>query len=117
MRPVCTSPRFAGTFNDPSVVAAYRHRPPQPPATLAILRRLIVDEPRSVLDAGTGLGDVARELAPDRECTDTVDFSERMIEAARSLPGGDDPRIRGSARRSNAPISVARTLSSLPPTA
>ena len=76
------------------MVAAYRHRPPHPPATMAILRRLIVDEPRSVLDAGTGLGGLARELAPDCERVEAVDFSEGMVEAARSLPGGDDPRIR-----------------------
>lgn len=62
---------------------------------LAILRRLVVDEPRSVLDAGTGLGDVVRELAPDLERMDTVDFCERMIEAARSLPRDDGPRTRG----------------------
>ena len=93
-RPACRSIRFAETFKDPSVVAAYRHRPPHPRATLAILRRLIVDEPRSVLDAGTGLGGLARELAPDCERMDAVDFSKGMIEAARSLPGGDDPRIR-----------------------
>ena len=75
------------------MVAAYRHRPPHPPDTMAILRRLIVDEPQSVLDAGTGLGELARELAPDCERVDAVDFSEGMIEAARSLPGGDNPRM------------------------
>ena len=50
------------------------------------------------MDAGTGLGDIARGLAPDCiERVDAVDFSEGMIEKERpvSLPsGGDDPRIR-----------------------
>ena len=92
-RPAYRSIRFAETFKDPSVVAVYRHRPPHPPATMALLRHLIVDEPRSALDAGTGLGDLARELAPDCERVDAVDFSEGMIETARSLPGANDPRI------------------------
>ena len=61
------------------MVAAYRHRASHPPATMAI-RRLIVDEPRSVLDAGTGLGCLARELAPGSERVDVVDFSEGMTE-------------------------------------
>ena len=94
IRPACRGVEYAETFKDPSVVAAYRHRPPHPPGTFDLLRRLIVDRPRSLLDAGTGLGDLARKLAPDCERVDAVDFSEGMIETARSLPGGDDPRIR-----------------------
>ncbi len=93
-RPACRSVEFAETFKDPSVVAAYRHRPPHPPGTFDLLRQMIVDSPRSLLDAGTGLGDIARGLAPDCERVDAVDFSEGMIETARALPGGDDPRIR-----------------------
>lgn len=94
IRPACRSVEFAETFKDPSVVAAYPHRPPHPPGTFALLRKLIVDRPRSLLDAGTGLGDLARQLAPDCDRVDAVDFSLDMIQAARSLPGGDDPRIR-----------------------
>ena len=93
-RPACRSVEFAETFKDPSVVAAYRYRPAHPPGTFDLLRQLIVDHPRSLLDAGTGLGDIARGLAPDCDRVDAVDFSERMIETARALPGGDDPRIR-----------------------
>lgn len=93
-RPACRSVEFAETFKDPSVVAAYRHRPPHPPGTFEVLRRLIVDRPRSLLDAGTGPGDIARGLAPDCDRVDAVDFSRGMIRAARALPGGNDPRIR-----------------------
>ncbi|MCY3548441.1 MAG: class I SAM-dependent methyltransferase [Gemmatimonadetes bacterium] len=93
-RPACRSVAYAETFKDRSVVAAYRHRPPHPPGTFDLLRQLIVDRPRSLLDAGTGLGDLARALAPNCDRVDAVDFSERMIEMARSLPGGDDPRVR-----------------------
>ena len=93
-RPACRSVEFAETFKDPSVVAAYRHRPPHPPGTFDLLRQLIVDRPGSLLDAGTGFGDLARGLARHCDRVDAVDFSAGMIETARSLPGGDDPRIR-----------------------
>ncbi len=93
-RPACRSVAFAETFKDPSVVAAYRHRPPHPPGTFDLLRQLIVDRPRSLLDAGTGLGDLARALARHCDRVDAVDFSARMLETARTLPGGDDARIR-----------------------
>ncbi len=53
-----------------------------------------MDRPRSLLDAGTGPGDIARGLAPDCDRVDAVDFSRGMIRAARALPGGNDPRIR-----------------------
>ena len=94
IRPTCRGVEFAETFKDPSVVAAHRHRPPHSPRTFELLRELIVDRPRSLLDAGTGLGDLARELAPDCDRVDAVDFSRGMIETARSLHGGGDPRIR-----------------------
>ena len=68
-RPACRSVELAETFKDPSVVAAYRHRPPHPPGTFEVLRELIADHPRSLLDAGTGLGDLARELAPKAHTT------------------------------------------------
>lgn len=87
IRPACRRVEFAKTFKDPSVVAAYRHRPPHPPGTFALLRDLIVGRPRSLLDAGTGPGDIARELASDCDRVDAVDFSLDMIEVARSLPG------------------------------
>ena len=57
------------------MVAAHRHRLPHPPRTFELLRELIVDRPRSLLDAGTGLGDLARELAPDCDRVDAADFS------------------------------------------
>ena len=93
-RPTCRGVDFAETFKDSSVVATCRHRPPYPPRTFELLRELIADRPQSLLDAGTGLGDLARGLAPDCDRVDAVDLSRGMIETARSLHGGDDPRIR-----------------------
>ena len=87
---------YASIFKDASVVRAYPHRPPYPPRTFEILAGLIPEgaEPRTVLDAGSGTGCVARNLLDSAERVDAVDFSPAMIEAGRALPGGADPRLR-----------------------
>src|SRR5262249_55186769 len=63
-KPDHLGPEYAAQFGDPSVVAAYRHRPPYPAEVFDILVGLIADEPRAVLDVGTGTGEIARGLAP-----------------------------------------------------
>jgi trans-aconitate methyltransferase len=75
-------------FADPSVVAAYRHRPPIPAPILDRLIELLPAEPRTVLDAGCGTGAVAAALAPVAERVDAVDPSPTMIaEGRRRLSG------------------------------
>jgi SAM-dependent methyltransferase len=84
-------------FQDANVVDAYRHRPPYPAETFAILAALLGDGPRVVLDAGCGTGDLALGLlqhVPGIERVDAVDLSPAMIAAGRARPGGDDPRLR-----------------------
>jgi SAM-dependent methyltransferase len=104
-KPDHLGPEYGAQFGDPSVVAAYRHRPPYPPAVFDVLVGLIVDEPRAVLDVGTGTGEIARGLAPRVERVDAVDPSPGMIATGQRLPGGDHPHltwIEGYAE--NAPI-------------
>jgi len=84
----------AGRFQDQSVVDRYHLRPAYPPETFTILNELIVDEPRAVLDVGCGTGNVARPLAEYVAHIDAVDLSLPMLERARTLPGGDSPKIR-----------------------
>ena len=84
----------AARFQDPSVVDAYQLRPPYPPETFTILADLIVDQPRIVLDVGTGPGKIARELAPFVDRVDALDWSAAMIALGQRLPGGNDSRIR-----------------------
>jgi trans-aconitate methyltransferase len=89
------SAEYASIFADMSVVEAYRHRPPYPQQTFAILEGLIPGAaPRAALDAGCGTGFVARPLAQYIDRLDAVDVSEAMIAAGTRLPGGDDPRLR-----------------------
>src|SRR5581483_9207425 len=84
----------AGRFQDQSVVDRYHLRPAYPPETFTILNELIVDKPRAVLDVGCGTGNVARPLTEYVEHIDAVDLSLPMLERARTLPGGDSPKVR-----------------------
>ena len=85
---------YAEQFQDPSVVEAYAARPPYPDELFDLLDELLEDQPRVVLDAGCGTGSVARPLAARVDRVDAVDFSEGMVAAGRTLPGGDRPNLR-----------------------
>jgi SAM-dependent methyltransferase len=94
-KPAQWGPEHAGTFAEPGVAEAYRHRPMYPPATFTILCDLLAPGvPARVLDAGCGTGFVARPLAPLVEQVDAVDIAPAMVAEGRRSPGGDHPRIR-----------------------
>jgi SAM-dependent methyltransferase len=93
-KPLFWSREQAATFEDASVAAAYRCRPPHPPATFAILTELLKDGPRTVLDLGCGEGLVARPLAPLVDRVDAVDVSAAMVAAGQRRPGGDHPHLK-----------------------
>lgn len=93
-KPAHLGPLYGAQFQDRSVAEAYRNRPPYPDEIFAILADLIVDEPRVVLDAGCGRGELARPLAGLVERVDAIDLSAAMIEQGRALPGGDAPNLR-----------------------
>jgi ubiquinone/menaquinone biosynthesis C-methylase UbiE len=86
--------KFAARFEDQSVVDRYHLRLTYPPELFDLLGTLIVDEPRVVLDVGCGTGNIARPLAEYVDRIDAVDRSLPMLERARTLPGGDSPKIR-----------------------
>lgn len=96
---VIEKPRFRGrehatTFQEASVVDVYGYRPPYPDAVFGRLAELVDPAVDALLDVGTGPGDVARPMAEHVGRVDAVDFSGRMLDRARSLPGGDRPNIR-----------------------
>jgi trans-aconitate methyltransferase len=92
-KPKHLAPEYGAQFKDLSIVEAYRHRPPYPAETFAILAELINGEPRHVLDVGCGTGDIARYLVERVERLDAVDFSLHMIEQGKQLPNGDHPHL------------------------
>ena len=58
-KPKHLSAEYASQFKDASVVESYDSRPPYPEETYDFLSSLIEDQPRFVLDAGCGTGDIA----------------------------------------------------------
>ncbi len=92
-KPAHFGPYYAEAFKDQQVVEAYRHRPPYPQEVFALLASLVLDEPRAVLDVGSGLGDIARPLLELVERVDAVDFSQQMIEKGKQLPNGNHPQL------------------------
>jgi ubiquinone/menaquinone biosynthesis C-methylase UbiE len=85
--------RLAETFKDQQVVDAYSYRPPYPQEVFALLASLVSDEPKAVLDVGSGSGDIARSLVALVDRVDAVDFSQRMIQKGKQLPNGKHPRL------------------------
>lgn len=92
-KPNGLQPKYGAQFKDPSIVAAYQHRPRYPQEVFDILSALITDQPRHVLDVGCGTGFIARHLINDVDKIDAVDFSSQMIATGKSLPGGDDAAL------------------------
>jgi SAM-dependent methyltransferase len=83
----------ATAFQDQSVVDRYHLRPPYPSAVIETLAELAAVPPRTVLDVGTGTGELARRLVGQVERVDAVDRSAAMIATGRVLPGGDQSRL------------------------
>jgi SAM-dependent methyltransferase len=93
-KPAPWSAERAAAFQSRSVVDRYHLRPPYPQAVIDTLAGLVVDSPLAVPDVGTGTGELARRLTPAVERIDAVDLSPAMIARGRTLPGGNDPRLR-----------------------
>ncbi len=92
-KPNFFGPQVASAFQDPSVVTAYQYRPTYPAEVFDILVGLVVDDPRSILDAGCGTGLLARSLVKRVAHVDAVDLSQLMIEQGKRLPQGNHPRL------------------------
>lgn len=108
----------AESFADRTVAEAYRYRSPYPDGVFEALEKLVVEEPRAVLDIGCGTGELARRMVGFAERVDAVDASAAMIETGKKLPNGDHPRlnwIQGrveeiSLRRPYALVTAGRSL-------
>lgn len=93
-RPDFLGQEFATRFQNQNVADRYHLRATYPPETFRILASLIKDEPRVLLDAGSGTGDVARHMLDYVERIDAIDISIPMMKHGNALPGGNSPKIR-----------------------
>ncbi len=92
-KPKYLKPENAVRFKQVGVVERYHLRLPYPPAIFEMVANLITDEPRTVLDVGTGTGEIARQLINRVERVDAVDFSQAMLAKGKQLPNGDSPKL------------------------
>ena len=92
-RPDHLATEYGEQFQDRSMVEAYQYRPPYPEETFEILTSLITEQPRYILDIGTGRGDIARRLVNSVDSVDAIDFSQHMIEYGKRMPNGDNPHL------------------------
>jgi SAM-dependent methyltransferase len=103
--------RYAAWFEEPSAASRYDLRPAYPAETFPRLASLATDEPRAVLDAGCGLGELARGLAPLVGRVDAVDRSTAMLSKGRMLPGAEAANLRWvHARIEDAPLDPPYAL-------
>ena len=93
-KPAHLGPKYGAQFEDASVAAAYRARPPYPPEFFATLRELLAPGPRTVLELGSGTGDVTLGLLSAADRIDAVEPSAAMLAVARRRPGAGNARIR-----------------------
>src|SRR5579863_987216 len=93
-KPSHLTEEHAARFQNQHVVEVYPLRSPYPPELFDILLTLVVDDPRAVLDVGTGPGSLARPLAECVARVDAVDPSAAMLALGQTLPGGDRPNLR-----------------------
>ena len=103
-KPKMFEPQYAAAFIHRSVVDTYHFRPPYPDGVIGTLVRLIGDGPRTVLDVGCGIGDIARQIVDHVDRVDAVDASHPMIEKGKSSPNGDNAKINWV----HAPAETAR---------
>jgi SAM-dependent methyltransferase len=89
-------PRFLGSdyasqFQDESVAAVYRRRPPYPSETCDVLGELLPSAKARVLDVGSGTGEIAIPMAKRGAIVDAVEPSSAMLEVA--LGQDDSARV------------------------
>ncbi len=84
---------YGAHFAARSVARNYLYRPPYSPEVFETLSGLLPAMPCRVLDAGCGPGKLSLGLLDHAGAIDAVDPSGEMLELARSLPRGRDPKI------------------------
>ena len=87
------TPENAAMFQQQGVAEVYHLRLPHPEGVFTKLESLLPNDSRTILDVGTGTGDLARRMTAFAERVDAVDVSKAMLAKGRSAPGGDHPNL------------------------
>ena len=82
-KPAHLAPEYGAQFEDRSVAAAYRARPPYPDEVFDILAGLLRPAPGRALELGCGSGDLTLGLAARVTRLDALEPSSAMLEIAR----------------------------------
>jgi ubiquinone/menaquinone biosynthesis C-methylase UbiE len=82
-KPAHLGPQYGAQFEDRSVVAAYRTRPPYPDGVFDVLAGLLAPGPARALELGCGSGDLTLGLAARVTRLDALEPSAAMLEIAR----------------------------------
>ena len=88
-KPRFLGPDYAGQFQDESVAAVYRKRPPYPDETFDLIARLLPVKTGRLLDIGSGTGEMAIPLSQRVEFVDAVEPSLEMLNIARQTAGSE----------------------------
>jgi trans-aconitate methyltransferase len=94
VKPAHLGPFYASQFQDSSVVAAYRYRPPFPIEVFDVLESLHAHRPTRVLELGCGTGDLTLGLLQRADRIDAIEPSAAMLAAARERIGLDAANVR-----------------------
>ncbi|MHC4223318.1 MAG: class I SAM-dependent methyltransferase [Planctomycetota bacterium] len=92
-KPSHLGPEYGSQFSDPSVVNAYRLRPPYPEEAISFLLDLSIGR-GALLDIGCGRGNLTVPLAASFERVDAVDPSAAMLLEAKRQAGPQLAHVR-----------------------
>jgi SAM-dependent methyltransferase len=81
-------------FGSHRVAENYRFRAPYSHEVFETILDLFEDRPRILLDAGCGPGKITLGLIDHLDRADAVDPSAEMLAVGRSMPNGNNPKIR-----------------------
>jgi SAM-dependent methyltransferase len=93
-KPLYLRSEYGAQFEDASVAAVYRKRPPYPDTLFDVLQALLPSPDCAVLDLGCGTGEIAIPMSRRARRVDALDPSPVMLEVAKSAPTPQSDNVR-----------------------
>jgi methylase of polypeptide subunit release factors len=86
-KPATLGAKYVEQFRDAAIAAVHRKRPPYPEATFTVHRELLPTHNRTVLDLGTGSGEIAIPMAGYAHIVHVVEPSDALRKIAAGIAG------------------------------